>query len=48
MRMASSMPFDIPGEDVEKAAPKGKKKGKKGKGGGFMAALKNAKRKGKR
>jgi len=46
--MANKMPFDIPGEDVEKTAPKGKKSKKKGKGGGFMAALKNAKRKGKR
>jgi hypothetical protein len=42
------MPFDIPSEDVEELAPKGKKPKKKGKGGGFMNAFKNAKKKGKR
>ncbi len=46
----SSMPFEIPGEDVESVTPpmrKGKGGKKKGKGG-FMDALRNAKRKGKR
>jgi hypothetical protein len=46
------MPFEIPGEDVESVTPpmrkgKGGKSKRKGKGG-FMDALRNAKRKGKR